>query len=127
MSMKDFVHKVVNKLNGREKYVATHPDMKSIEGSGVMKKIRMNVKGKVQGVGFRYMTKMVADKIGIRGCVWNEDDGSVSIEAIGNEEQMDLFIRMIKTSPSPSGRVDHFEMNEDLEIEERQNFAVVYK
>ena len=27
-----------------------------------MEKLRMNVQGRVQGVGFRYMTKMVADR-----------------------------------------------------------------
>ena len=27
-----------------------------------MEKLRMNVQGRVQGVGFRYMTKMVADQ-----------------------------------------------------------------
>ena len=32
-----------------------------------MEKLRMNVQGRVQGVGFRYMTKMVADQL---GCHW---------------------------------------------------------
>ena len=44
-----------------------------------MKKIKMTVNGRVQGVGFRYMTKVVADLIGITGIVRNEDDGSVYI------------------------------------------------
>lgn len=32
-----------------------------------MRTIKMNASGRVQGVGFRYMTKMVADQIGIGG------------------------------------------------------------
>lgn len=40
-----------------------------------MEKLRMNVQGRVQGVGFRYMTKMVADQLGVTGSVKNEDDG----------------------------------------------------
>ena len=51
-----------------------------------MKKIKMNVQGRVQGVGFRYMTKIVADQLGITGTVKNEEDGSVTIEACGDEE-----------------------------------------
>ena len=50
-----------------------------------MKKIKMNVQGRVQGVGFRYMTKIVADQLGITGTVKNEEDGSVTIEACGDE------------------------------------------
>ncbi|MDU4833387.1 MAG: acylphosphatase, partial [Enterococcus faecium] len=32
-----------------------------------MRKVKMNVQGRVQGVGFRYMTKMVADQLGVTG------------------------------------------------------------
>ena len=34
-----------------------------------MRSVRMNVQGRVQGVGFRYLTKMVADRLGISGKV----------------------------------------------------------
>ena len=54
------------------------------------KKIRMNVSGRVQGVGFRYMTKIVADKIGVTGAIWNEIDGSVSIEAMGTATKAEI-------------------------------------
>ncbi|OJG71681.1 acylphosphatase [Enterococcus phoeniculicola] len=96
------------------------------EGCVTMKKVRMNVNGRVQGVGFRYMTKLVADKIGIRGTVKNEEDGSVTIEAIGESEKMTRFIQKIKDSPSPSGRVTQFTMTDDPTIKERKSFDVVY-
>ncbi|MGL4265782.1 MAG: acylphosphatase, partial [Weissella cibaria] len=35
------------------------------------------VRGRVQGVGFRYFTKQLADKLGVTGVVWNASDGSV--------------------------------------------------
>ncbi|HAP6886369.1 TPA: acylphosphatase, partial [Enterococcus faecium] len=57
-----------------------------------MRKVKMNVQGRVQGVGFRYMTKMVADQLGVTGTVKNEDDGSVTIEAIGNDDIIQKFI-----------------------------------
>ncbi|HGF7281618.1 TPA: acylphosphatase, partial [Enterococcus faecium] len=68
-----------------------------------MRKVKMNVQGRVQGVGFRYMTKMVADQLGVTGTVKNEDDGSVTIEAIGNGDIIQKFIEEVKKSPSPSG------------------------
>ena len=69
-----------------------------------MEKLRMNVQGRVQGVGFRYMTKMVADQLGVTGSVRNEDDGSVSITAIAPEDIMETFIKKSKILP---GIVNH--------------------
>ncbi|SKA11995.1 acylphosphatase [Pilibacter termitis] len=92
-----------------------------------MRKVKINVDGRVQGVGFRYMTKLVADKLGVKGEVWNEADGSVSIFAIAQDEIMEMFIKMVKASPSPSGRVDHFKIVEAPELAETNKFKVVYK
>ena len=86
-----------------------------------MKKIKMTVNGRVQGVGFRYMTKMVADQIGITGIVRNEADGSVYIEAVGPG---DTFIAAVKRSPSPSGKVDSCSILEDANIENYISFRV---
>lgn len=90
-----------------------------------MRKVKMNVQGRVQGVGFRYMTKMVADQLGVTGTVKNEDDGSVTIEAIGNDDIIQKFIEEVKKSPSPSGRVKYVDVQEDPMIEERKKFDVV--
>lgn len=89
-----------------------------------MRKVRMNVQGRVQGVGFRYMTKMVADQLGISGTVRNEDDGSVSIEAVGEEEQLKIFIKKVKESPSPAGRVTYVDIQDDPLMEEFSQFKV---
>jgi acylphosphatase len=89
-----------------------------------MRKVRMNVQGRVQGVGFRYMTKIKADELGIFGTVKNEDDGSVSIEAVGSEEQMQTFIEKVKDSPSPSGRVTYIDLQDDPLIEDYTSFKV---
>lgn len=89
-----------------------------------MKTIRMKVKGRVQGVGFRYMTKMVADQIGVFGIVQNEADRSVYIEANGDSDKIDLFIAKIKQSPTPSGRVENLQVEEDASIKIRNKFSV---
>ncbi|WP_192988420.1 acylphosphatase [Carnobacterium mobile] len=89
-----------------------------------MKKVKLTVKGRVQGVGFRYMTKMVADQLGVFGIVRNESDGSVYIEANGEPEKIDAFIEEIRKSPSPSGKVEHIDLAEDATLPTKDNFSV---
>ena len=91
-----------------------------------MKKIRIQVQGRVQGVGFRYTTKLLADRMGIQGSVKNESDGSVTIEAIGEEKQVDAFVEAVKDSPSLSGKVTSTKIQEDPSIKERTSFDVEY-
>ena len=59
-------------------------------------KMHLNVTGRVQGVGFRYTTYQLAVEIGLTGTVKNEEDGSVTIEAVGTKEQMTEFLEKIK-------------------------------
>ena len=89
-----------------------------------MQKNRITVSGKVQGVGFRYMTKIVADKLGVYGTVKNEDDGSVTIEAIAPDDIMAEFIQQVKNSPSPSGKVTHCTVSADESIKDSIKFKV---
>ncbi len=46
------------------------------------------VKGRVQGVGFRYYVQRAANAVGIRGYVRNLDDGTVEVYAIGTPDQL---------------------------------------
>ena len=48
----------------------------------------MKVYGKVQGVGFRYYTHKKANELGLNGFVKNKPDGSVYIEAEGEENNL---------------------------------------
>ncbi|APS42748.1 Acylphosphate phosphohydrolase, putative [Weissella jogaejeotgali] len=75
------------------------------------------VRGRVQGVGFRYSTKNIADKLGIQGNVWNETDGSVHIEAQAESDAMSDFISKISMSPSPYARIDSVD-SKDIPINE---------
>lgn len=55
--------------------------------------------GRVQGVFFRASTVEQAAKIGIKGWVRNEADGSVLIHAEGNEAQLAELIAWCKIGP----------------------------
>ncbi|MDE3157475.1 MAG: acylphosphatase [Acidobacteriota bacterium] len=49
---------------------------------------RWRVRGRVQGVGFRYFTQRVAAELGLGGYVRNLDDGRVEVYAVGPEEKL---------------------------------------
>ncbi len=55
--------------------------------------------GIVQGVGFRYHTLRMAQQLNIRGFVRNEKNGSVYIEAEGEKQNLDEFIKWCKEGP----------------------------
>lgn len=59
----------------------------------------ITVFGRVQGVGFRYHTKQIAQQLGMKGFVKNEPDGSVYIEAEGAADKMHEFIAWCRKGP----------------------------
>ena len=52
--------------------------------------------GWVQGVGFRWRAYHAADAFGATGWIKNNDDGSVSMEIQGSEEQIDQVIQALE-------------------------------
>lgn len=61
--------------------------------------VKFIIKGKVQGVGFRWSTKTWADKINVKGYVQNLSDGSVKI--VANIKDVNSFINGIKSLNNP--------------------------
>ena len=61
---------------------------------------KIQIQGYVQGVGFRYATRKIADQLGIKGFVRNMPDGSVYIEAEGTEKGVEDFIGWCRVGPS---------------------------
>ena len=57
----------------------------------MVKHLNINVFGKVQGVFFRVYTQKKAEELGLTGFVQNEPDGSVYIEAEGEETLLKDF------------------------------------
>ena len=60
---------------------------------------KIKVSGKVQGVYYRASTKQMADLLGIKGFVKNEEDGTVYIEAEADEEMLIKFIQWCHHGP----------------------------
>jgi acylphosphatase len=63
------------------------------------KHFTIKISGLVQGVFFRASTKENADRLGINGFVRNEPDTSVYIEAEGEEEALNEFIKWCHHGP----------------------------
>ena len=55
--------------------------------------------GNVQGVGFRFTVRHIAEIYDIVGFVRNEPDGSVFVHAEGGRESLESFMREIESSP----------------------------
>lgn len=60
----------------------------------------IHVFGRVQGVGFRFAAKKMAQSLGLKGYVKNLADGSVYIEVEGNSEKLIEFIHWCNRGPS---------------------------
>ena len=57
------------------------------------------VRGRVQGVGFRYFVEQAAKALGIRGWVRNHDDGTVEVYAAGTPGQLSDLAGLLWQGP----------------------------
>lgn len=73
------------------------------------KHLNIKIFGRVQGVFFRISAKKEAEKLGIVGFARNESDGSVYIEAEGEEKDLDKFLDWCKEGPNLA-KVDKLEV-----------------
>jgi len=60
---------------------------------------RAIVRGRVQGVSFRYYTLGMARELGVLGFVRNRWDGTVEIVAEGQEASLHRFLTWLHTGP----------------------------
>jgi acylphosphatase len=63
------------------------------------------IRGRVQGVGFRYSALYEARRAGLCGWVRNTQDGDVEVWAEGTPEKREAFLRWLRRGP-PGARVD---------------------
>jgi acylphosphatase len=63
------------------------------------------VRGRVQGVGFRWFVDYEARQLGISGWVRNNLDGSVELLAMGTEQQLGALYQKLQRGPR-AARVD---------------------
>ena len=87
-----------------------------------MKHFNVHIYGDVQGVGFRALAFKKAKELDIGGFVRNESDGSVYIEAEGEERLLNKFLAWCSDGP-PTSKVEDVQ-KEEAELIGFQDFEI---
>jgi acylphosphatase len=65
-----------------------------------MKVLRIiRIHGKVQGVGYRFFATRVARRLGLKGSIENQRDGTVEAKVEGEDKVIDQWIEELKEGP----------------------------
>ena len=57
------------------------------------------IRGRVQGVGYRYFAQEVAERLGVKGFVRNLHNGEVEVHAEADEGTLELFRQELERGP----------------------------
>lgn len=74
-----------------------------------VRRMTVFVRGRVQGVGFRWWTRARALELGLAGYARNTADGRVEVVAEGSEAVLGRLLELLRETPSTTrrpGRVD---------------------
>ena len=73
-----------------------------------MTRVRVRVRGRVQGVFFRAEAQARAESLGVAGWIRNADDGSVEAVFEGDDEQVESMVEWCRRGPA-GARVEEVE------------------
>ena len=84
---------------------------------------RFVVRGRVQGVGFRWFVEREGHLLGIAGWVRNNHDGSVEVFAQGSRDQLSGLHSRLREGPR-AARVDNVEISEVQPVAGLETFRI---
>jgi acylphosphatase len=84
---------------------------------------RYLVRGRVQGVGFRWFVEREAHILGIVGWVRNNHDGTVEVLAQGTRDQLAGLHSRLREGPR-AARVDNVEVSEESSTPRLSSFGI---
>lgn len=102
----------------------SHSQLMSINTQAT-KRLSARIHGRVQGVGFRHFTTTRARKLSVTGWVRNEPDGSVRLEAEGDEAALTSLLDAVREGPR-AARVDTVDAEWDTATRSFDDFSVRY-
>ena len=73
-------------------------------GSHGIRRMTVFVRGRVQGVGFRWWTRARALELGLTGHARNTSDGRVEVVAEGTDDALRRLVTLIEEDPSTTRR-----------------------
>ena len=95
---------------------------KNIDLKNRIRAVHVSVYGRVQGVGFRYWTAAIANRLGVKGFVKNLPDSSVEIAAETDAAVLNEFLLRLKHGP-PYARVEQLSV-EEIEAQGFKRFKI---
>ncbi len=87
-----------------------------------MQAVRLTVKGRVQGVGFRHFVYRRAEKYGLVGWVKNLPNGDVEAHVQGEPEALTKFAAAVQSGPSMAVVTDL--QQEQVPVADVQGFSI---
>lgn len=81
------------------------------------------VRGRVQGVGFRWYVEREAKLIGVSGWVRNNPDGAVEVLATGTREQINALHERLRMGPR-AARVDDVQVFDAQAVQGLKTFRI---
>jgi acylphosphatase len=84
---------------------------------------RFLVRGRVQGVGFRWFVEREAHILGVAGWVRNRSDGTVEVLAMGTRDQLSGLRSRLREGPR-AARVDDVEEAEAEAVKGLNSFRI---
>ncbi|MDM5297201.1 acylphosphatase [Bacillus pumilus] len=81
------------------------------------------VKGRVQGVGFRYFVQGEAVDRGMKGWVRNTAEGHVELKVEGEHQKVHDFLEAVRKG-SPFSKVTHLELEPISELARYSDFQI---
>ncbi len=86
---------------------------------------RAIVRGRVQGIGFRYFVRSRAEELELCGTVRNLTNGIVEVEAAGHRPQLDRLIEHLHEGPGLAS-VQSVEVDWEITVTAGGGFRITY-
>jgi len=91
-----------------------------------LRAVRLLVRGRVQGVGYRLFAVEAARRLGLTGYARNLlSRNEVEVVAVGSDEQIESFAELLHIGPR-GARVSGMEMNDLSGVPECEEFTIRY-
>jgi acylphosphatase len=86
------------------------------------RRVRIRIKGKVQGVGYRLAAAELARSLELTGFIFNDADGSVIVEAEGEDPALAEFL--LWSRHGPRGAEVREVVEDDLPVQGDRSFEI---
>jgi acylphosphatase len=83
------------------------------------------VRGRVQGVGYRWFVRERARALGLTGWVRNRQDGSVEVLAIGNDSALEQLRALLRSGPTGARVSDMEEQSTEPTVAALDPFGIL--